>query len=53
MSDGPKELPLLVFEYMHFGDLATILASNRVNGQSEKAPLLTQVKDLCLLKIEC
>ena len=43
MSEEPKELPYLVFELMHFGDLATILASNRVNGQSEKAPLLTQV----------
>ena len=43
MSEEPKELPYLVVEFMHFGDLATILASNRVNGQSEKAPLLTQV----------
>ena len=43
MSEEPKELPYLIFEFMHFGDLATILASNRVNGQSEKAPLLTQV----------
>ena len=43
MSDGPKELPYLVYEYMHFGDLATILASNRANGNSEKIPLLGQV----------
>ena len=43
MSEEPKELPYLIFEFMHFGDLATILASNRVNGQSEKVPLLTQV----------
>ena len=43
MSDGPKELPYLVYEYMHFGDLATILASNRANGNSEKMPLLGKV----------
>ena len=43
MSEEPKELPYLIFEFMHFGDLATILASNRVRGQSQKAPLLTQV----------
>ena len=47
MSDGPKELPFLLFEFMHFGDLATILAQNRnklSNGNiAGKDPILTQV----------
>ena len=48
MSDGPKELPYLVFEYMHFGDLSTILASNRLKSerQNDKTLLLQQVSFL-------
>ena len=55
MSDGPKELPYLVFEYMHFGDLSTILASNRLKNerQNDNTLLLQQVSFLSLLQYSC
>lgn len=48
MSDGPKELPYLLFEFMHFGDLAKILANQRSYSNNciydKKLPILTQVR---------
>lgn len=47
MSDEPKKLPYLIFEYMHYGDLATILANHRASTSgcihNKQLPILTNV----------
>ncbi len=50
MSDEPKELPYLLFEYMRYGDLATILANHRASANGcihdKNLPILQQVRIL-------
>ena len=45
ISNEPNHLPCLLFEFMHFGDLASILANTRTNNiQTTNMVSLTNVR---------